>query len=234
MNPAFSRRLITGLVPRFQALAAELVDSFAEPDRCEFVSEFAEPYAARVIAIMLGLPESQWPVIARESATLGLAMNVTIAQDLPKIEAALDNLYGYVDEVIEDRRREPRDDFVTGLVQAGADQDRLSREELRDSMILLIFGGFDTTRNQLGLGMATFLRHPDQWALLGERPELGPQAVEEVMRVAPTTTWATREALEDFTFRGLDIEGGTTVHLFTESAGTDPRAVPDGTFDITA
>jgi cytochrome P450 len=234
MNPAFSRRLITGLVPRFQALAGELVDSFAEPDRCEFVTEFAEPYAARVIAIMLGLPESEWPVLARESATIGLAMGVTIAADLPKIEAALQNLYGYVDEVIDDRLREPRDDFVTTLVQAEADQDRLSREELRDSMILLIFGGFDTTRNQLGLAMRTFLRHPGQWALLGERPELGPAAVEEVMRVNPTTTWVTREALEDFTFQGLDIEAGTTVHLFAESAGTDPRAVPDGTFDITA
>ncbi|MFC5750306.1 cytochrome P450 [Actinomadura rugatobispora] len=234
MNPAFSRRLISGLVPRFRALAGELVDSFAEPDRCEFVSEFAEPYAARVIAIMLGLPESEWPVIARESATIGLAMGVTIAEDLPKIEAALDGLYGYVDELIDDRLREPRDDFVTRLVQAERDQDRLSRVELRDSMILLIFGGFDTTRNQLGLAMQTFLRHPDQWALLGERPDLGAAAVEEVMRVAPTTTWVTREALEDFEFQGVDIAGGTTVHLFTESAGTDPRAVPDGSFDITA
>ncbi|GAA3951248.1 cytochrome P450 [Actinomadura viridis] len=234
MNPAFSRRLISGLVPRFRALAGELVDGFAEPDRCEFVSEFAEPYAARVIAIMLGLPEEEWPVIARDSATIGLAMGVTIAEDLPKIEAALDTLYGYVDELIDDRLREPRDDFVTRLVQAERDQDRLSRVELRDSMILLIFGGFDTTRNQLGLAMQTFLRHPDQWRLLGERPELGAAAVEEVMRVDPTTTWVTREALDDFTFEGVDIAAGTTVHLFTESAGTDPRAVPDGRFDITA
>ncbi|MFF5259219.1 cytochrome P450 [Actinomadura viridis] len=234
MNPAFSRRLISGLVPRFRALAGELVDGFAEPDRCEFVSEFAEPYAARVIAIMLGLPEEEWPVIARDSATIGLAMGVTIAEDLPRIEAALDTLYGYVDELIDDRLREPRDDFVTRLVQAERDQDRLSRVELRDSMILLIFGGFDTTRNQLGLAMRTFLRHPDQWRLLGDRPELGAAAVEEVMRVNPTTTWVTREALDDFTFEGVDIAAGTTVHLFTESAGTDPRAVPGGGFDITA
>ncbi|MFB4316830.1 cytochrome P450 [Actinomadura sp. 21ATH] len=234
MNPAFSRRLIGGLVPRFRALAGELVDGFAEPDRCEFVSEFAEPYAARVIAIMLGLPEEEWPVLARDSATIGLAMGVTIAEDLPRIEAALDNLYGYVDELIADRTREPRDDFVTRLVQAGKDQDRLDHTELRDSMVLLIFGGFDTTRNQLGLAMQTFMRHPDQWGVLAERPELGAAAVEEVMRVAPTTTWVTREALEDFEFEGLDIAAGTTVHLFTESAGTDPLAVPDGRFDITA
>ncbi|GAA5052042.1 cytochrome P450 [Thermocatellispora tengchongensis] len=234
MNPAFSHKLIAGLVPRFQALAAELINGFREPGRCEFVSEFAEPYAARVIAIMLGMPESEWRVIARESATIGLAMGVTIRQDLPKIEAALAALYAYADELIAERRREERDDFVSALVRAQRDSDRLSADELRDGLVLLIFGGFDTTRNQLGLAMQSFVRHPDQWRLLAERPELGGRAVEEVMRVNPTTRWVTREAHEDFTYQGLDIPAGTTVHLFTESAGTDPRVFGDGAFDITA
>src|SRR6266478_4026479 len=57
-----------------------------------------------------------------------------------------------------------------------------------------------TTRNQLGLAIQVFLDHPGQWRLLGEHPELGAAAVEEVMRVRPTTTWVTREALADFTF----------------------------------
>ncbi|NBM21232.1 cytochrome P450, partial [Streptomyces sp. GC420] len=234
MNPAFSPKLIAGLVPRFQALATELVDGFREPGRCEFVSEFAEPYAARVIALMLGIPESEWPVIARESATIGLAMGVTLRQDLPKIEAALANLYAYADALIADRRRAERDDFVSALVRAHRDADSLTDRELRDGLVLLIFGGFDTTRNQLGLAMQTFTRHPDQWRLLAERPELGGAAVEEVMRVNPTVTWVTREAREDFTFQGLDIGAGTTVHLFSESAGTDPRVFGEPSFDITA
>ncbi|MEV0974672.1 cytochrome P450 [Microtetraspora glauca] len=234
MNPAFSSKLIGGLVPRFQALATELIDGFAEPGRCEFVSEFAEPYAARVIAIMLGLPEHEWPIIARESATIGLAMGITLRQDLPKIEEALGSLYAYADALIADRRGAERDDFVSALVKANRDSDRLSDAELRDALVLLIFGGYDTTRNQLGLAMQTFMRHPDQWRLLAERPELGGKAVEEVMRVNPTVRWVTREALEDFTFAGLDIEAGTTVHLFSESAGTDPRAFGESAFDITA
>ncbi|MER6984233.1 cytochrome P450, partial [Streptomyces carpinensis] len=234
MNPAFSPKLIGGLVPRFQALAGELIDGFRESGGCEFVSEFAEPYAARVIAIMLGIPESEWPVIARESATIGLAMGVTIRQDMPKIEAALANLYAYADELIADRRRGERDDFVSALVRAHRDSDSLSDTELRDGLLLLIFGGFDTTRNQLGLAMQTFMRHPDQWRLLAERPELGGKAVEEVMRVNPTVTWVTREAREDFTFQDLDIAAGTTVHLFSESAGTDPRVFGEYSFDIAA
>jgi cytochrome P450 len=234
MNPAFSPRLIGGLVPRFQALANELIDGFAAPGHCEFMSEFANPYAARVIAIMLGLPEAEWPVIASESAAIGLAMGITLRTELPRITRALANLYAYADDLIEARRAHPRDDFATALVKAADEGDKLSDDELRDGLVLLIFGGFDTTRNQLGLAMQTFLDNPAQWRLLARRPELGKKAVEEVMRVNPTVTWVTREALEDFTFEGLDIAAGTTVHLFSQSAGTDPRAFPDRRFDIEA
>jgi cytochrome P450 len=241
LNPAFSRRLVEPLRPRFGALAGELVDGFAEPGRCEFMAEFAEPYAARVIAILLGIAEEEWPTIAAESAAIGLAMGVQIREHLPRIEAALAALYDYADALIADRQRSPRDDFVTCLVQAqageqggpgepdgpggqrGPGEAGLTAGELRDSLVLLIFGGFDTTRNQLGLAMQSFLDHPGQWRLLAERPELGPAAVEEVMRIRPTTTWVTREATADFTFDGLAIKAGTTIHLFCESAGTDPE-----------
>jgi cytochrome P450 len=240
LNPAFSRRIVEPLRPRFSALAGELVDGFAESGRCEFMAEFAEPYAARVIAILLGIPEEEWPTIAAESAAIGLAMGVRIREHLPRIEAALARLYDYADGLIADRQRSPRDDFVTCLVQAqagepggagepdgpggrrGPGEAGLTAAELRDSLVLLIFGGFDTTRNQLGLAMQSFLDRPGQWRLLAERPELGPAAVEEVMRVRPTTTWVTREATADFTFDGLAIKAGTTIHLFCESAGTDP------------
>jgi cytochrome P450 len=234
MNPAFSPRLVTPLVPRFRALAHELIDGFAEPGRCEFVSEFAAPYAARATAIILGIPESQWPVIAREATTVGLAMGVRIGPDLARIERALDGLFRYADEVIARCRREQRDDILGTLVRVRTAAGELSEEELRDALVLLIFGGIDTTRSQLGLAVQTFLRHPDQWRLLAERPELGRAAVDEVMRVNPTVTWVTREALEDFTFEGLDIAAGTTLHLFAQSAATDPLAFPEPGFDITA
>jgi cytochrome P450 len=252
LNPAFSRRIVEPLRPRFAALAAELVDGFAEPGRCEFMADFAEPYAARVIAILLGIPEVEWPTIAAESAAVGLAMGVRIREHLPRIEVALAALYDYADALIADRQRSPRDDFVTCLVQAQAGdpgqagegeagrreageapgrreagEAGLTAAELRDSLVLLIFGGFDTTRNQLGLAMQAFLDHPAQWQLLAQRPGLGQAAVEEVMRIRPTTTWVTREATADFTFDGLAIRAGTTLHLFCESAGTDPGDAGD-------
>ena len=233
LNPAFSRRIIDRLQPRFEALAADLADAFARRGQCEFMSEFAVPYAARVIAILLGIREEDWAIIAAHSANVGLAMGVRIREHLPRIEASLAALYGYADALIADRRRSPREDFVTCLACPPAGGDHLTTTELRDSLALLIFGGFDTTRNQLGLAMQTFMDRPAQWRLLGEHPGLGPAAVEEVMRIRPTTTWVTREAITDFTFDGLDIPAGTTIHLFCESAGTDPRS-GGAEFDITA
>src|SRR5689334_15010657 len=157
-SPAFARRIVEARRPRFGDLAGELADSFAGAGRCEFMADFAEPYAARVIAIMLGIAEDEWPAIAAESATLGLAMGVRIREHLPRIEAALAALYEYADTVIAARRREPlspRDDLVTSLLksQSQGDEGGLTEAELRDALVLLIFGGFDTTRNQLGLAM---------------------------------------------------------------------------------
>jgi cytochrome P450 len=234
LNPSFSPRLINELAPRFRALGDELIDAFAADGRCEFMSAFAEPYAARVVTILLGTPEDEWKTIADWSNDVGLALGVTVKQDLPRVEAALQGLFGYADELVADRRRSPREDFVTHMVHARDHEDRLSDVELRDAIALLIFGGMDTTRNQLGLALTTFMEHPDQWRLLAEQPELGPRAVEEVMRTIPTVTWVTREAAEDLEFQGLEIAQGTTIHLLTQSAGTDPRQFGAAGFDITA
>ncbi|CAN5238551.1 cytochrome P450 [soil metagenome] len=233
LNPAFAPKLLEGLVPKFQALADELIDDFYTDGRCEFMSQFAEPYAVRVITIMLGIDESEWPQIAEWSREAGLALGVTYKQDYDRIEAAMSELYRYCDNLIAHRRAHPLDDFLSRLVNSEDGGDVLSSEELRTAVVLLIFGGIDTTRNQLGLAIQTFLDHPDQWALLGQRPELGKAAVEEVMRLNPTTTWVTREALEDFDFQGLSIAAGTTIHLMAESAGTDPRAVEGPALDLT-
>ena len=235
-NPAFSRALIERMVPEFQELAKELIDGYAGSGRCEFVSQFAEPYAARVLCKLVGMDEGHWDDLARWSTDMGLAFGITIREDLERIEAALTNLYAVSDELIAQRRIDPGDDVVSSLVPAHETQDgRLSDIELRAMVSLIIFGGMDTTKNQLGLAMQLFVDHPDQCALLAERPELGANAVEELIRWNPTVMWATRRSTEDLEFRGLAIPEGTTIHLLSYPANTDPLAIGEGSgFDITA
>lgn len=233
LMPAFRNKAIAAMRPRFQALANELIDDFAASGRVEFIGEFAEPYAARIICALLGLPDESWRQVAHWADDLGASFSIDVGNQVPRIEAALDGLRGHLDDVVADRRAHPRDDLVTTLVQASADGDRLSRRELSVALVFLAFAGMETTRNQLGLALQTLLEHPDQWRLLGERPELGANAVEEVMRVNPTVTWVTREALEDVELQGLRIPKGGIVQTLSHAAGTDPRAVPDPGFDIT-
>ena len=235
-NPAFSPKLVISLRPAFAALANELIDNFVEKGSCEFMADFAEPYATRVICMLLGLPHDKWRALADLATDMGLALGVTFKQDLETVEAATQKLFGYVMALVEEMRAKPLgEDFLSMLVKTNMESaEALSDQELYDMIVLAIFGGIDTTRNQIGLAMEVFSRHPAQWKMLGDNPELGKAAVEEVMRIRPTITWVTREAVEDFTYQGLEIKAGTTVHLFSQAATTDPRAFPDPSFDITA
>ncbi|WP_134767623.1 cytochrome P450 [Nocardioides sp. 1609] len=232
LMPAFRRRVIEDLQPDFRRIAAELVEAFGSRGDVELIAEFAEPYAARVLCLLLGLPDDEWHQVARWADDLGKSFGIRVKEDLPRIEAALAGLTAYVETVVDDRAARPRDDLVTTLLQAQETDGRLSRDELVVSLVFLAFAGMETTRNQIGLAVQTLLRHPDQWRLLAEQPELGRAAVEEVMRVNPTVTWVTREAIADVDLHGLHLPAGTIVQVLSHAAGTDPTAVPDPVFDI--
>jgi cytochrome P450 len=233
-GPAFSPKTIEPLAPFFASLANELIDNFAEKGSCEFMSEFAEPFSARVITGLLGLDTQLWPQVADLATKLGYVFSVTIKEDLPVIEEGLLGILDISEKLIQSRRGTDRDDFIGTLVKASIDDKQITEEELLSLVSLLIFAGFDTTRNQIGLGMQTFSKYPKQWKLLGEDPELARASVEEVMRVNPTITWVSREASVDFEYKDLAIKAGTTIHLLTIPAGSDPRKFDNNDFDITA
>jgi cytochrome P450 len=231
-NPAFAPKVVNPLKPKFEALAAELFGNFAARGKCDFMAEFAEPYSTRVMCELLGLDHAHWRQIADCAAGMGLALGVTYEQHQDTVNEATAKLFEYAHQVIEERRAKPGNDFVSKLLEVNADKEALSDQELHDMVVLAVFGGTDTTRNQLGLSMSVFIANPDQWTLLAQHPEYVEGAVEEVMRTRPTTTWVTREALQDIDFMGVTIPKGTTVHMFPESAGTDPLAFPQR-LDIT-
>jgi cytochrome P450 len=233
VNPAFAPKVVSGMRPEFSAMADALADSFAGKGSCDFMADFADPYASRVLCHILGLPSVEADHVLKLSADMGLALGVAFKENEDRINEATEGMFSYADELVAQRKTTPGDDFMSVLVAASEEGDRLSNDELRDMILMLVFAGIDTTRNQLGLAMATFLEHADQWSLLAGRPDLASRAVEEVMRVRPTITWVTREAIEDFDYNGLTIAKGTTLHLLSEAAGTDPDVFPPG-FDISA
>ncbi|WP_125107001.1 cytochrome P450 [Gulosibacter massiliensis] len=234
LNPAFSPSMARRLEPQFTTLAEELVTSFKDRGECEFVADFAEPFATRALCIMMGLDHKHWQFIASRANTVGYALSVSIKDDIEQIDEAVHELYDFVEQLIEERKANPGEDVVSRLVQFSDDGDKLSGEELRNALVLMLFGGMDTTRNQLGLALQTYIHNAAEWEKLAADESLASAALEEALRVNPTTRWVTREAIDDFEYEGVRIAKGTTVHLFTATSGTDPVAYPDPEVDITA
>ena len=233
-GPAFSPKVLEPLIPTFAELAHELIDGFCERGTAEFMSEFAEAYSARVITGLLGIDKSQWREIADLATELGYVFSVTIKDDLEVIEHGLSGLLEISKALIESRQGTDGDDFVGALIRANSDGKKITYHELLMLVSFIIFAGFDTTRNQIGLGLQTFSKHMDQWRNLGENPDLARSAVEEVMRVNPTITWVSREASVDVEYKDLVIPQGKTIHLLTIPSGSDPRRFEKTEFDITA
>jgi cytochrome P450 len=238
VNQAFGPRAIEGFRPlireRAEGLAASVAASVATEGECEFMDAFADLLPVQVLCAMLGIPAGDYEAFHRWSAEVGLTYSFALRDLRPRVEDAVTRLHEYVDTLIARRRAEPGRDLVSTLIAAEEAGDRLSSAELRNLLVALVFAGHDTTRNQLGQAMVTFAAHPDQWRLLGDRPELAPQAVEEVMRWNPSIPTSFRFALEDVDLHGTHIPEGTFLLLCAHSANRDPRVVANGgEFDIT-
>ena len=231
--PVLSEDFIAGLIPAFDQSATDLCAAIAQRGRCEFQEDFAIPFAGQAICSLLGIATTEWRSISHDASDLGLAMGIECKRHEPTFNAACERLTELArDLVVRARRGEDRDSYVAGLVSRfdGAD---LPEVDLLDLIVISIFGGVDTTRSQLGLGLSLFMDHPDQWTALRSDPELAPSAVEEIIRMRPTTTWVTREAIEDFQFGGIDIAQGTTLHLLAHASAFDPAICDQPDFDIT-
>jgi cytochrome P450 len=239
VRKAFTPRCVEALRPAMRAAAHDLVDACAPCGECGFVGAFADPYPLRVICALLGVPPEDYSQLQRWSADLMLVISFQVAENLGRIEAALHGLYGYIDGLLERRRRArgtglDGTDLVSALIAVEEAGEKLTEQELRALLVTLIFAGHDSTTSQLAGGMATFLEHPDQWTRLAADPKLASNAVEEVMRANPAAPFAYRSAQEDFEFQGLRITAGDFVMIFTAAANADPRVIDPEGFDITA
>jgi len=200
----------------------------------ELVADVCDPYPIPIVCRLLGAPEEDWKLFSRWAADLLRIFNFNFTEDLPIIAAAQDEVGAYVREMVERRRKEPADDLLTDLIAAEESGDRLSTEELESMAIAVLIAGTDTTRNQLGCSVALFLEHPDQWALLVERPELAPRAVEESMRYLGAISGTARFASEDVEFKGVRFPKDTAVSTSFIAANRDERVFTDPTvLDIT-
>ncbi len=175
-----------------------------------------------------------WKLFSAWATDIFRIFNNNLAEDLPLIAQAGEELNTYVSEMITARRADPRDDLLSDLIAIEQEGDRLSIDEMAMLAQAVLMAGTDTTRNQLACSVALFTEHPDQWALLAERPELAARAVEESMRYLGAVRGTARIAAEDVVYRDVLFPQGTLVATSLAGANRDPEAFDDpDIFDIT-
>jgi len=233
VQKAFVPRAIEDLRPHMREVAATLADGIAERGECEFVADFSTPYPTHVICTLLGIADEERERLQAWSVGEGKIFNLNLAEDYDEIEAALRSVYGLIDDLVVARRERPTDDLVSALIAAEDEGDRLDHDELIEMIHTLLFAGFDTTRNQLANGMTLFAEHPEQWERLRHAPKLAPGAVEEMLRLRPTTNGVPRMTTEAIEVRDVTLPAGTLLFLSAAGANTDPtvHANPEE-FDI--
>ena len=232
--PAFTPAAADRLRPFMREVVGGLVDSFAPEGRCEVVVDLCEPYPIPIICELLGAPKEDWRQFSAWATDIFRIFNQNLAEDLPLVEAANAALEDYLADLIAERRVAPGDDLLSVLIAIEEEGDRLSTEELVSLAVAVLMAGTDTTRNQLACALALFAEYPEQWALLAERPDLAPRAVEEAMRYLGAVRGTVRFAPEDVVFRDVLFPKGTLVFVSLAGANRDPDnwEAPDA-FDIT-
>jgi cytochrome P450 len=232
-SPAFTPRATDRLRPFMREVMGELVDRVADRGRCELVADVCEPYPIPIICELLGAPKEDWKLFSGWATNVFRIFNNDIANDLPAIKGALEELDVYVRAMIDERRGKPLDDLLSHMIAVEEEGDRLSTDELVMMTEAVLLAGTDTTRNQLACSVALLVQHPDQWALLAEHPELAPRAVEETMRVLGAVRGTARIASEDIEYRDVLFPMGSLVATSLAGANFDPDGWPDPhRFDI--
>ena len=228
---AFTPRSVEGLRGQAEKLAHELL-----PDgRFDLLRDFAQPYSIAVICRLLGVPTDRGrDLLDWSHAMVKMYELDTTEEQADAATLAAAEFRDYVLGLIEQRRREPRDDMVTRLVETRVGGKRLSDAEIVSTIIVLLNAGHEATVNTLGNGVLALLRHPGQWARLVAGEVQPAAAVEELIRWDPPLQLFERWVLED----GVEIADepvprGQKVALLFGSANRDPRLFdePDA-FDV--
>ncbi len=220
-------------------ITVELLDEFAATGSGDWVDMVAAPLPIKVILNMLGVPLEDADYLVELSNYLveGTGEQQSIPPDafgnttelrlLPFNSPASHALFEYGAKLAEQRRRDPRDDLVTALVQAEDAGDRLGPSEFRNLFHLLVFAGNETTRTALSHGAMALANFSDQWNRVLTNPDLVPSATEEILRWATPVMHMRRTARTATELAGTAIEAGQKVVMWYSSANFDETVFAD-------
>ncbi|AQZ70777.1 hypothetical protein BKM31_29875 [[Actinomadura] parvosata subsp. kistnae] len=237
VGSALSRRRVERMAPRIEQVTHALLteaEREAGPDGrgpVDLVPALAAPLPIIVLCELIGIPEDTAADLRSWTPPL---MAAALCSFEEYRHSTLEVLR-FTRELIALRRAEPQDDLLSDLIAARDGADRLSEDELTSLMFLLLVAGHETTVHMIGNCVRSLLAHPDQLALVRERPELLEPAIEELLRYdGPLQTTVPYIATEPVDVAGVTIPPGEPVFIGLLAANRDPARFPGGDIlDIT-
>ena len=224
----FTLRAVNSLEPRIAKMVDELLDEVAGKPRFDLIQDIAFPLPITVIAELLGVPPEDRDQFREWSEVVALDVDPLLdSKQIRDVQRTVEELFDYLEKIAEDRRRRPRDDLVTALVNAEEDGERLSREDLLINIVLVLVAGNETTRNLIGNGTLALLRNPDQLERLRDDSSLLDSAIDEMLRYDSPVQLDSRIARESVEIGGKRIEPGQRVLCALGAANHDPEVFPD-------
>jgi cytochrome P450 len=222
VSAAFTARRIEALRPRIQQISDDLLGAIEGRERVDLIDSYAFPLPIQVICELLGLPDE-------DRDTFRGWTNVIVGGPAyrDRLPGAMSELVAYTRKLLAQRREQPGDDLLSGLIAARDDQDRLSEDELTSMVFLLLIAGHETTVNLIGNGAMLLLADRERWERLRGDRGLLPAAIEEFLRyegpVAYSTSRFTTEPLE---IGGHHLPAGVPVIVGLAEANRDPDRFP--------
>src|SRR5436190_6393590 len=234
---ALSNRVIAEMETGLAALVDRLLDAIEAKTRADLIEDFAAAIPVEIIGNLLGVPHrDRGPLRGWSLAILGALEPVLTPQQVAVGNGSVRDFSGYLEGLIDDRRRRPGDrekDLLTRLIAGEHEGRKLSERELSQNCIFILNAGHETTTNLIGNALEIFTRFPDERRRLIDQPELMKSAVEEVLRFESSNQLGNRITTEETTLGGRLMPKSTLITIGIGAANRDPTVFPDpDRFDI--
>ncbi len=230
VQKAFTRKMVEDLRGRIDALVDDLATDLIEQGRADLVSAFAYRLPVIVICEMLGVPAEDWDRFqawARDLATRFEFQPMRTPEMEERGDAATQALIDYFEELIAEKRKKPKGDLISSLIDVEEGGDKLTHQELIANLVLILLAGHETTANLIGNGTKALLENRDQWERLVAEPDLARGAVEELLRYDSPVQVVLRIAMADVAIGGRSIPSGHMVTPVLGAANRDPKRYAD-------
>ena len=230
VSKAFSPKVVKSLEPDIATMVDGLLDEVEEAGRFEAIADLAHPLPVAVICRLLGVPLEDEPLFSAASTLLAQGLDPFIAFTgqthgmEERLEAGL-WLRGYLRELLAQRRAQPADDLMSGLIAVEESGEQLTEEDIVATCNLLLVAGHETTVNLIANAILAMLRHPQHWAALSRDAGWAPAIIEETLRYDPPVQLVGRVAGDDMTINGVDVPKGDTMMLLLAAAHRDPAVI---------